>query len=50
MRKPGNKLPKTEKVRALPGRRLSQSVKKYNSIPVYAATDDEEYFFETEDV
>lgn len=54
MRKNSNKVPKTEtwsqKHGELSGKRYQKSFRKLSQIPVFAAPDDEEFFFEVEDV
>jgi hypothetical protein len=50
MRKTVNKISKTGKYRELTGKRYQQSIQKFAPIPIFTPADDEEYFFETEDV
>jgi hypothetical protein len=50
MRKSNTKISKTEKYRELTGKQYQQSIRKLTPLPIYAPTDDEEYFFETEEV
>jgi hypothetical protein len=50
MRKTSNKILKTDKLKEETGKRYEQSIRTLASVPVFIPADDEEYFFETEEI